>query len=215
MIDLGNQITLWRKSRRLTQEALQDLCGWGSGNGRISHYEKGRSQPGMKELTLISQSLGIDLKTLIFEQPNSTGKFKKENVNLNLDNIVNVPVYSMVTAHRYGDLTMDDAIDFIPLPRTFASDNNFIVPCSDDSCAPNYLLGTRFLISNGNPAAGDLVLATLPDGENAIRVYKRPTKSSYSLSPINDNYASYDVDDQSREKIIGTVALILSTPPKL
>lgn len=215
MIDIGKQITLWRKSRRLTQEALQDLCGWGSGNGRISHYETLRSEPGMKELSVIAKSLGIELRTLIFERPGSEGKQKSGNVNLHLGNINNVPVYSMVTAHRWRSFTMEDAQDHIALPKSLTSDNCFIVTAKDSSCSPNYLPGTRFLISQAKPTAGDLVLARLPDSDNAIRVYKRPTPSSYTLHALNDNFADYDLDDPHREHIIGTVSLVISEPPKL
>ncbi|MGB0732421.1 MAG: S24 family peptidase, partial [Pontibacterium sp.] len=84
---------------------------------------------------------------------------------------------------------------------------------NDNSCLPMYGPGTSFVISHQKPIAGDLVLAILPDGQNAIRYYKRPTPESYSLVPINDDYAPYELNDTSRDNIIGTVCLIISLPP--
>lgn len=214
MINIGKQIAAWRKSKRLTQEALQDLCGWGDGNSRISHYENGRSEPGLNEINTIASRLGINIKTLIFELPGDKSKQSEENVNRNCGESVVVPVYSLEKAHEWRSMTMDDAVDTLIIPNRYAAENAYVVQVPDDSCHPFQPVGTPVLITQGKPNVGSLVLATLPEGHNAFRVFKRPTQSGYELHPLNDDYATHKITDPNREKILGIAAFSINHIPK-
>jgi phage repressor protein C with HTH and peptisase S24 domain len=55
---IGDKIKAARKAKKLTQEALTDLCGWAH-QSRISGYERGEREPSFEDLEVLAQALGL------------------------------------------------------------------------------------------------------------------------------------------------------------
>lgn len=65
---VGAQIRAAREAKGWTQLDLAKACGWADkdsgGQGRISHYEKGRREPGVEEIRIIADALGVSMEQL-------------------------------------------------------------------------------------------------------------------------------------------------------
>lgn len=56
-LDLGKNIKRLRRAAGLSQVALAEACGWGPDNARISHYEVGRREPSIEDLSKIAKAV--------------------------------------------------------------------------------------------------------------------------------------------------------------
>lgn len=70
---LNHRLRHYRKKAKLSQAELQNMCGWGEGNGRISHYETGRTNVRVDDAKLIIKHL------------------KRHGVKVTLEDFFNVP----------------------------------------------------------------------------------------------------------------------------
>ncbi len=59
LLDGANPVKVWRKHRRLTQQALADATG--TSKSYISEIEAGKKDPSVKKLKAIAQALDCDL----------------------------------------------------------------------------------------------------------------------------------------------------------
>jgi|GEM_PF-1996181 len=65
--DLGIQIRKWRLAKNLTQSALEEKAGLS--HNTISRIECGSVSPRLQTITQISESLGISVEQLQFQEP--------------------------------------------------------------------------------------------------------------------------------------------------
>jgi transcriptional regulator with XRE-family HTH domain len=59
--EFGARLKEARLSKQLSQRQLADACGWTTpgGQARIMHYEKGRNEPGLKDIVTLARALGV------------------------------------------------------------------------------------------------------------------------------------------------------------
>lgn len=83
-MSINHRLFEYRKRARLSQSQLQCMCGWGPGNGRISHYEVGRvklSVDDAKTIIRALKSVGVEI-TLddLFDVPENENQKPSEYI---------------------------------------------------------------------------------------------------------------------------------------
>lgn len=59
----AKNLYVWRTQRKMTQEALAQACG--IRNTHISHFERGRRSPSLKNFAKLCNALNIDPQNLL------------------------------------------------------------------------------------------------------------------------------------------------------
>ena len=216
---MGKNIKLLRKHRKMTQndlsEAISLMLGQTVSQSAISFIEH-RDSKSSEYVPQIASALRVSADLLFDEKKARAyidGADEPENT-LAARSAIFLPVFS-IAPKDWRELSMADSIDTQSTPEGIAQHSDFWVKIDDDSCLPHYPPETRFLIIQRDPRPGDMVFAWLPDESCGVRVFRRPTKDGYKLDAINaDNWADYEIEDSSRDQVIGVVALCNSPPIK-
>lgn len=79
-MEVGNRIRFWRRQADLSQAQVSERCGWGKTNTRLSKYERNISQPGLSELELICNAVGITLNQFFVELPQSVNGITRDSL---------------------------------------------------------------------------------------------------------------------------------------
>jgi len=71
-MDIGKSVKAARIRKKLSQEELGIACGYSdSPQGRISHYETGKREPSLTDLSLIADATGTTVTELLTGSDNS------------------------------------------------------------------------------------------------------------------------------------------------
>lgn len=201
-MDFSERLRQKRLELKLTQQQLANLVG--VTKPAVSQWEKGESRIKPEHLFKLAAILKEDPKVLLSGGVSSAGK--KDNISLIARPVAWVPVITLSVSHDYKNKILESD-GRLPMPKeAVVHEEMFFVSIEDDSMLPRYKPGDLLLIDpRKKPKPGDRVLAILPDGSNNIRRFMQPTLDTYLLSPLNELYASYLIEDKGREKIIGNV----------
>lgn len=199
---IGQRIKQKRKELHLTQADLAKRVQ-GVSHAAISQWETDITKPNAENLYDLSQIFKCDFVWLL--------RGEGENITPHkIENVTKIPVF------RYDDLKNWDSTRIINHTETeyimseinhseFAVAFNII----DDSMTPDFLVGDLIVIDpKVRPLPGEFVLAR--SGETTLfRKFKASeldlgNEQSFSLIPLNDDYASLSSSNHEIE-IIGTM----------
>lgn len=79
---LGKNIKKLREAKGLSQGELADMCGWGSGNSRISQYESGAREPTLDVINRLADALGTTAISMLVDPSILPPGFTAEQLGL-------------------------------------------------------------------------------------------------------------------------------------
>lgn len=172
---IGERIRAARKQRKLTQEALAQLCGWES-QTRVSHYEVGRRTPDIVDIETLAAAMQVSPVELLYgnESGESTAPFWLERVPLiGTTNHLDNRKERMKNESKY----------YLDAPSRDSS--AFALRVAGSELAPRMRAGEAILVEPSiSIEAGDEVLVIMKDGSLRIREFIRKTATELTLDEI-------------------------------
>ena len=210
MKTLGSRIAHYREIAGLSQAALAKACGWKS-QSRIGNYEKDAREPNLEDIAKIAHELKVDPAVLLLRTENSS------NVSIapQPTKSFRYPVISWVAAGAWAE-----AVE--PYPAGFSDSYEFseydskgtafwLKVKGDSMTAPagqSVTEGTLILVdTEAEVAPGKLVVAKLPDSNEATFKKLVSDGGRLFLKPLNPSYPIEAVDENCR--IVGVVVQAL------
>ena len=210
MKTLGSRIAHYREIAGLSQAALAKACGWKS-QSRIGNYEKDAREPNLEDIAKIAHELKVDPAALLLpsESPSNISIASQPTKSFRY------PVISWVAAGAWAE-----AVE--PYPAGFSDSYEFseydskgtafwLKVKGDSMSAPagqSITEGTLILVdTEAEVAPGKLVVAKLPDSNEATFKKLVSDGGRLFLKPLNPSYPIEAVDENCR--IVGVVVQAL------
>ena len=210
MKTLGSRIAHYREKAGLSQAALAKACGWKS-QSRIGNYEKDAREPNLDDISKIAHELKIDPAALLLpgESPSNISIAAQPTKSFRY------PVVSWVAAGAWAEAVepypagISDTYEFSEYD---AKGPAFWLTVKGDSMtAPagqSITEGTLILVdTEAEVAPGKLVVAKLPDSNEATFKKLVSDGGRLFLKPLNPSYPIEAVDENCR--IVGVVVQAL------
>lgn len=209
--------------RKLTQAMVAELCGW-DGQAVVSHYLNGAMALNVDALLRLSKALRIDPESV---SPRLTSYLDRKEVQPNFDS-GNVEPVDTVSTYRYPVVSWVAAGSFAEATEAYAmadcerlsTDYRAIGQAfwlrvrGDSMTSPvgtSITEGTLILVDPGvEPATGDLVIAKLPDSneatfkklvEDAGQMYLKALNPSYPILPFKSGCTIVGVVTETKQKL--------------
>ncbi|CRM94462.1 LexA repressor [Pseudomonas sp. 22 E 5] len=210
MKTLGSRIAHYREKAGLSQAALAKACGWKS-QSRIGNYEKDAREPNLDDIAKIAHELKIAPAALLLpdESPSNISPAAQPSKSFRY------PVVSWVAAGAWAE-----AVE--PYPAGISDTYEFseydskgpafwLTVKGDSMTAPagqSITEGTLILVdTEAEVAPGKLVVAKLPDSNEATFKKLVSDGGRLFLKPLNPSYPIEAVDENCR--IVGVVVQAL------
>ena len=212
---IGQRIKHERTIKGLTRKALAELTE-SLKISRINNYERGERTPGPEEIKQLAKVLEVSPAFLMCLSDDKQGKLKKP---LGLGALIPLLNYKQacdptVCIQEIKNEQYTEIFTLIPISPSLTArigENAFALEVKDDSMTPEFRKTDVLIIDpDTTPNPGDFVIAKL-DGDNEVilRKYKQLSASrttpEFELIALNENWASLQVNGDTKDKIVGTV----------
>lgn len=186
-MDIGKKIRDARRSHKLSQEQLTDLCGW-EHQSRISGYETGKREPSLEDIRTIALALGYQTAEQFMTTP--SGLIGEADPAYS-SRMKKVPLISWVAAGGWcgsdDPFAPGQADEWLECPFPH-SENSFCLKVIGDSMAPDYREGEIILVDPGIDAGhGDDVVARTPESTYTFKRLQITPEGTYLLA-LNPDY---------------------------
>ena len=200
---IGARIRRAREAKGMSQAKLAALVGVPSQS--ISAWERGEVVPGAKNILRLAEALGVSVDWLL------TGQGRDASAP---SDVAWVPVYEGVPAGPPYDPGDPDAVELVPVPRSWAG-RVFGVRVRGDSMEPTIKAGDTVIVAVDVAwDDGDVVLVRLDGGEYTLkRLRKRD--GVVMLIPDNPSYEPIVVERDRDAGVVGVVVAVLRTLKKI
>lgn len=207
MSALGDRIRKARKERGMTQSELAHALGISV--QAISQWESGKTLPTTDRLILISDMLGMDLRSALFR-----GELGPYRGDVRGGRFV-VPLLSRVAAGHWSEVVAEQhvtdetkafEIHWPPVGPAFA------LEIEGESMLPEFKPGDVIIVDTGiEPIPGDFVVAMLEGQSEATFKKYRPRGNDMDgnpvieLTPLNPDYPPLTISSKFPGRVIGTM----------
>lgn len=174
-MSIGIRIANLRQSRGISQGKLARMLGWSPSN--LARIEKGRSNPSLKTVEEIAETLEIPISFILDEKPMP-------------DQISVIAFASAGEAVSFTDQNYPQSggMYFIDRPPLFTDPNGFGIEVSGDSMVPKYEDGQVVLVdTRKRPLSGDFAVIGLMNGDKFVKRY-REAQGVVILESLNPLY---------------------------
>ena len=213
---LSNRIKIARKSAKLSQIELAELCGWDQ--GRQSHYEIGRNEPTLEQLSLIAKHTGYSYSVLVGAKgvsESSTPDYNTEPASMSSKT---VPIISWIQAGEWSeamDLQHPNDTDYETVPKIKGGSRVYALRVKGDSMTAPAGVQPSFpegFIIQVDPLLtvndGDCVIAVVNDHKEATFKQLKYDGGKPYLKPLNPTHPPIFGEFKIVGKVIGATLIL-------